>query len=111
MDSPTFIIEPLIGRLVFKLDVSLFKNVTINTLIKDQSDLTMTRVQKISFFFLILLISLLMLPSILPLGFIAEGKLRRHIFIDGHYVDQWILAIQKDEYEAVSIVPKWKNRK
>lgn len=51
------------------------------------------------------------LKSALSFGFIAEGKLRKHIFIDGHYVDQWILAIQKDEYEAVSIVPKWKSRK
>lgn len=50
------------------------------------------------------------LKSALNFGFTAEGKLKNHTFIDGTYVDQWILAINKDEYEALSIVPKWKAR-
>lgn len=51
------------------------------------------------------------LKSALSFGFVGEGKLRKHIFVEGEYVDQWILGITKEEYEALSIVPKWKARK
>lgn len=51
------------------------------------------------------------LRSALSFGFIGEGKLRRHIFVDGKYIDQWILGMLREEYEKVAIVPKWKSRK
>ena len=51
------------------------------------------------------------LRSALSFGFSGEGKLRRHIFADGQYVDQWILGMLKDEYEKLDIVPRWKSRK
>lgn len=51
------------------------------------------------------------LRSALSFGFIGEGKLRKHIFIDGQYIDQWILGILKSEYEQLDIVPRWKSRK
>ena len=51
------------------------------------------------------------LKSALSFGFIGEGKLRRHIFMEGEYIDQWILGITKEEYEQLSFVPKWKARK
>lgn len=51
------------------------------------------------------------LRSALSFGFIGEGKLRKHIFMDGKYVDQWILGMLKEEYEALDIVPRWKSRK
>lgn len=50
------------------------------------------------------------LKSALSFGFNAEGKLRKHTFIDGQYVDQWILGITREEYENLSIVPRWKAR-
>jgi len=50
------------------------------------------------------------LKSALSFGFTAEGKLRKHTFIDGQYVDQWILGITREEYENLSIVPRWKAR-
>ena len=50
------------------------------------------------------------LKSALSFGFVGEGKLRKHIFMEGEYVDQWILGITKEEYEALSIVPRWKAR-
>ena len=50
------------------------------------------------------------LKSALSFGFSAEGKLRKHTFIDGQYVDQWILGMTKEEYEGLAIVPKWKSR-
>ena len=46
----------------------------------------------------------------LSFGFTAEGKLRKHTFIDGQYIDQWILGMTREEYEGLSIVPKWKAR-
>ena len=30
--------------------------------------------------------------------------------IDGQYIDQWILGMTREEYEALTIVPKWKAR-
>lgn len=50
------------------------------------------------------------LKTALRFGFTAEGKLRKHTFIEGKYVDQFILGMTKDEYEALSFVPKWKSR-
>lgn len=46
------------------------------------------------------------LKSALSFGFTAEGKLRKHTFIDGQYIDQWILGMTREEYEGLSIVPK-----
>jgi len=51
------------------------------------------------------------LNSALNFGFKAEGRLRKHSFIEGKYVDLWILAILKEEYEELPIVPRWKARK
>ncbi|MFZ5944498.1 MAG: GNAT family N-acetyltransferase [Bacillota bacterium] len=51
------------------------------------------------------------LNSALNFGFKAEGRLRRHSFIEGKYIDLWILGILKGEYEVLPIVPKWKGRK
>lgn len=50
------------------------------------------------------------LNSALSFGFIKEGKMRKQAFVEGKYVDQWILGLLKEEYEALSIVPKWKKR-
>jgi RimJ/RimL family protein N-acetyltransferase len=50
------------------------------------------------------------LNSALNFGFKAEGRLRKHSFIEGKYIDLWILAILKEEYEDLPIVPKWKAR-
>lgn len=43
-------------------------------------------------------------------GFQIEGQLRKHIFINGQYVDQWIVGLMKHEYENISIVSRWKKR-
>ncbi len=51
------------------------------------------------------------LKSALSFGFIGEGKLRNHIFMEGEYIDQWILGITRQEYEQLAFVPKWKARK
>jgi len=51
------------------------------------------------------------LNSALNFGFKAEGRLRKHSFIGGKYVDLWILGLLKNEYEELPIVPKWKARK
>lgn len=50
------------------------------------------------------------LRSALSFGFISEGKMRKQVFVEGQYVDLWILGLLKEEYEALSIVPKWKKR-
>lgn len=50
------------------------------------------------------------LNSAMNFGFKGEGCLRKHTFQEGKYVDLWILAILKEEYEELSIVPKWKGR-
>ncbi|HHX96154.1 MAG TPA: GNAT family N-acetyltransferase [Clostridia bacterium] len=50
------------------------------------------------------------LRSALSFGFISEGKMRNQVFIDGQYVDLWVLGLLKEEYEALPIVPKWKKR-
>lgn len=43
-------------------------------------------------------------------GFQVEGQLRKHIFINDTYVDQWMVGLLKNEYENISIVPRWKAR-
>lgn len=50
------------------------------------------------------------LNSALNFGFKKEGCLRRHTFMEGKYIDLWILGLMKDEYESLPIVPKWKAR-
>jgi len=50
------------------------------------------------------------LRSALSFGFISEGKMRKQVFIEGKYVDLWVLGLLKEEYEALPIVPKWKRR-
>ncbi|MGI6587513.1 MAG: GNAT family N-acetyltransferase [Peptococcia bacterium] len=50
------------------------------------------------------------LRSALSFGFISEGKMRKQVFVEGNYVDLWILGLLKEEYEALPIVPKWKRR-
>lgn len=50
------------------------------------------------------------LNSALSFGFLKEGKMRKQAFVEGKYVDQWILGLLKEEYEALPIVPKWKKR-
>lgn len=50
------------------------------------------------------------LKSALSFGFIKEGKMRKQAFVEGKYVDQWILGLLKEEYEGLSIVPKWKKK-
>jgi len=50
------------------------------------------------------------LKSALSFGFITEGKMRKQVFLEGKYVDLWILGLLKEEYEALPIVPKWKKK-
>ncbi|MGI6144768.1 MAG: GNAT family N-acetyltransferase [Peptococcia bacterium] len=50
------------------------------------------------------------LRSAISFGFISEGKMRKQVFVEGKYVDLWILGLLKEEYEALPIVPKWKRR-
>lgn len=50
------------------------------------------------------------LRSALSFGFKEEGRLRKHMFIGGKYVDQRILGLLYDEYEKLSIVSRWKKR-
>ncbi|MDD2211615.1 MAG: GNAT family protein [Clostridia bacterium] len=50
------------------------------------------------------------LRSAISFGFISEGKMRNQVFVEGKYVDLWILGLLKEEYEALPIVPKWKKR-
>lgn len=51
----------------------------------------------------------LSLNSALSFGFIPEGKMRKQAFVEGKYIDLWILGLLKEEYEALPIVPKWKK--
>jgi RimJ/RimL family protein N-acetyltransferase len=51
------------------------------------------------------------LRSAISFGFISEGKMRKQVFIEGKYIDLWILGLLKEEYEALPIVPKWKRKK
>jgi RimJ/RimL family protein N-acetyltransferase len=43
-------------------------------------------------------------------GFITEGKMRKQVFVEGKYIDLWLLGLLKEEYEALPIVPKWKRK-
>ena len=55
--------------------------------------------------------NLLGLKSALSFGFISEGKLRKHRFVDGQYEDLHILGLIKEEYENLPLIPRWKERK
>jgi RimJ/RimL family protein N-acetyltransferase len=48
--------------------------------------------------------------SAVSFGFIPEGKMRKQAFVEGKYVDLWILGLLKEEYETLPIVPKWKKK-
>jgi len=50
------------------------------------------------------------LRSAVSFGFITEGKMRKQVFVEGKYIDIWILGLLKEEYEALPIVPKWKKK-
>lgn len=50
------------------------------------------------------------LRSAVSFGFITEGKMRKQVFVEGQYIDLWILGLLKGEYEALPIVPKWKRK-
>ncbi len=50
------------------------------------------------------------LRSAVSFGFITEGKMRKQVFVEGQYIDLWILGLLKEEYEALPIVPKWKRK-
>ncbi len=50
------------------------------------------------------------LNSALNFGFVIEGRMRKQAFLEGKYVDVLILGLLKNEYEALSIVPKWKSK-
>lgn len=50
------------------------------------------------------------LKSAMSFGFITEGKMRKQAFVEGKYVDQWILGLLKQEYEGLPIIPKWKKK-
>ncbi|MDX9872506.1 MAG: GNAT family protein [Clostridia bacterium] len=50
------------------------------------------------------------LKSALSFGFLTEGKMRKQAFLEGKYVDIWILGLLRDEYETLPIVPKWKRK-
>ncbi|SMB86801.1 Protein N-acetyltransferase, RimJ/RimL family [Desulfonispora thiosulfatigenes DSM 11270] len=52
----------------------------------------------------------LALNSALNFGFVQEGCLRRHEFLEGMYLDLVILGLLKEDYEKLPIVPKWKAR-
>lgn len=51
------------------------------------------------------------LKSALSFGFIPEGKLRHHRFVEGKYEDLHILGLLKEEYEKMPLIPRWKERK
>ena len=50
------------------------------------------------------------LQSALKFGYKPEGHLRNQAFIDGKYMNAFFLGMLKQEYEKLSIVPKWKKR-
>lgn len=50
------------------------------------------------------------LKSAVSFGFITEGKMRKQAFLEGKYVDQWIVGLLKEEYESLPIIPKWKKK-
>ncbi len=50
------------------------------------------------------------LNSAISFGFLTEGKMRKQAFVEGKYVDLWILGLLKAEYEVLPLVPKWKKK-
>ena len=51
------------------------------------------------------------LQNAVKFGYKPEGHLRDQAFVDGGYVNVFILGMLKSDYEKLSIVPKWKSRK
>lgn len=51
------------------------------------------------------------LKSALSFGFVEEGNLRKHRFVDGEYEDLHILGLIKEEYENLPLIPRWKEKK
>jgi len=51
------------------------------------------------------------LQNALKFGYKAEGHLRRHAFVDGQFVNMFILGMLKSDYEKIKIVAKWKEGK
>jgi RimJ/RimL family protein N-acetyltransferase len=45
----------------------------------------------------------------LNFGFVMEGRLRRHRFTEGQFLDVLALGLLREEYERLPIVPKWKR--
>ena len=50
------------------------------------------------------------LQNALKFGYKAEGHLRNQAFVDGKYINVFFLGMLKQDYEKLSIVPKWKKR-
>lgn len=44
-------------------------------------------------------------------GFVKEGKVRRSLFKDGRYVDEYIMSMLKDEYFARYPIERWGEEK
>lgn len=51
------------------------------------------------------------LQNALKFGYKAEGHLRNHAFMDGRFVNLFILGMLKSDYEKLKIVAKWKKAK
>lgn len=65
----------LLGKIVFRIDVSLLKNLNEDSF-KDV-DLTLNKHQKAVLFFVVLLILLLLIPSVLPTSFFLAALLKK----------------------------------
>lgn len=65
----------LLARFIYKVDVEQLKNVNADMF--DKESLTLTKFQKVNFFFLILLIVLFMVPSIFPKTWIPVAMLNK----------------------------------
>jgi len=50
------------------------------------------------------------IQNAMKFGYKAEGHLRRHAFIDGKYINLFILGLLKSEYAKLPIIPKWKKK-
>ena len=61
-----------------------------NTRVRRTADPRATRRQKL------LLVSCIALAC----GFVEEGRLRKHVYLRGHYVDRVIMGILREEYTS-----------
>ena len=50
------------------------------------------------------------LQNALKFGYKPEGHLRNQAFVEGKYVNVFFLGLLREDYEKLSIVPKWKKR-